>query len=165
MTLAAAISRPRWAAAPSDGQHGTRAGRSTPARILVIEDEALVALEIQSGLETVGHEIVGVAGRAATASSLARTTRPDLALVDVRLARGDSGLDVATDLARLGIPCLFVTGNCPEERGNGLAVGCLHKPFDERQLLEAVAAVITILRGGPTPERLPMGMHLFARPS
>lgn len=165
MTLAIAIAQPVRTAAPFDGPQGTRAGVASAARILVVEDEALVALEIQSGLESVGHEIVGIADRAATAGALARAAKPDLALVDIRLARGDSGLDVAADLARLGLACLFVTGNCPGERGIGVAVGCLHKPFDERQLTEAVAAIIAVVRGAPTPDRLPSGFHLYPRPS
>jgi CheY-like chemotaxis protein len=165
MTLAVEIGRPLWANAPSDGPRGTRTGAAGLARILVVEDEALVALEIQSGLESVGHEVVGVADRAAAAGNLARLTRPHLALVDIRLAHGESGLEVAADLTRLGLACLFVTGNCPLDRGIGIAVGCLHKPFDEWQLVQAVAATIAVIRGGPTPDRLPRGFHLFARRS
>ncbi len=164
MSLAIDIMRPTRAAAPAGSPAGTRMRTERLCRILVIEDEALVALEIQSGLEAAGHEIVGVADRAASASLLGRTTGPDLAVVDIRLARGDSGIDVAADLARLGIACLFVTGNCPETRGDGIAVGCLHKPFDERQLVEAVAVVLAIVGGSPAPDRLPMGMHLFVPP-
>lgn len=163
MTLAIDISKPAHARAPSDRPRGTRPGVATFARILVVEDEALVALEIQAGLESAGHEIVGVADRTASAGTLARATRPDLVLVDVRLARGDSGLDVAADLAQLGLPCMFVTGNCPLDRGTGIAVGCLHKPFDEGQLLQAVAVAISVVRGAPAPDRLPRGFHLFGR--
>lgn len=165
MTFAIEVGKPVWARAPSDGPRGTRTGAADLARILVVEDEALVALEIQSGLEDVGHEIVGVADRTAAAGTLARAMKPDLALVDIRLARGDSGLDVAADLTRLGLPCLFVTGNCPLDRGIGIAVGCLHKPFDEWQLIQAVAASMAVIRGAPAPNRLPRGFHLFARPS
>jgi CheY-like chemotaxis protein len=165
VTLAIEVGKPVWARAPSDGPRGTRFRAADLARILVVEDEALVALEIQSGLESVGHEIVGVAARTGAAGTLVRATRPDLALVDIRLARGDSGLDVAADFTRLGVACMFVTGNCPLDRGMGLAVGCLHKPFDEWQLVQAVAAAMAVVRGGGAPDRLPRGFHLFARPS
>ena len=165
MTAALDIATRRETRAPSEAGRGTRAGGARPARILVVEDEALVGLEIQTGLESVGYEVVGIADRLAAAERLARTAQPELALIDIRLAGGDSGLDVAARFTALGIPCMFLTGNCPEERGIGLALGCLHKPFDERQLLAAVQAVVSIARGGPAPERLPMGMHLFPRPS
>ncbi|TPG49314.1 response regulator [Roseomonas nepalensis] len=155
-----------WALVPSD-LGGSGSGSSPPRslRLLVVEDEGLVALEIQAGLELAGHEVVGVAEDVASAGVLARTERPDLALVDVRLARGESGLDVAADLAALGVPCLFVTGNCPEGRGQGVALGCLHKPFDERQLTGSVAVAAALLHGHPLPQRLPMGLHLYGRAS
>ena len=60
------------------------------------------------------------------------------------------------------MPVLLVTGNCPLERGRAVAVGCLHKPFDERQLLDAVAVADRLARGGPaSAERLPSGLHLY----
>ncbi len=164
MTVAIEIATRRTVAAPSEIGRGTRAAASHPARILIVEDEALVGLEIQAGLESVGHEVVGIADRAAAAESLARLSRPELALIDMRLAHGDSGLDVATSFARLGIPCLFITGNCPAERALGVALGCLHKPFDERQLVEAVRAVVAIARGGPAPEPAADG-HAPVRPA
>ncbi len=134
-----------------------------PLRVLVIEDEALVALEIESFLIAAGHAVVGVAEDPVDAAELAQRTepRPDLALVDMRLANGASGLQVATDFAALGIAVLFVTGNCPAERGRGLAVGCLHKPFTEGELLASVAAAEAVLRRKPMPRRLPSGLHLY----
>ncbi len=135
-----------------------------PLRVLVIEDEALVALEIESFLMAAGHAVVGVAEDRASAAELVRQMqpRPDLALVDIRLARGASGLQVAADLSALGIAVLFVTGNCPAERGQGLAVGCLHKPFTEGELLASIAAAVAVLRGGSLPRRLPSALHLYS---
>lgn len=134
-----------------------------PLRILVIEDEALVALEIEAFLASAGHRVVGVAEDRVSATELVRRMepRPDLALVDMRLANGASGLQVAADLAALGIAVLFVTGNCPAERGQGLAIGCLHKPFTEAELLAAVATAQAVLHRQPMPRRLPSGLHLY----
>jgi len=135
-----------------------------PLRVLVIEDEALVALEIECFLTAAGHQVVGVAEDHTSATELARQTEPraHLALVDMRLANGASGLQVATDFAALGIAVLFVTGNCPAERGQGLAVGCLHKPFTEAELLAAVTTAEAVLHGRPLPRRLPSGLHLYS---
>jgi len=140
------------------GGHG-----GAPLRVLVIEDEALVALEIESFLNAAGHFVVGVAEDRVSAAALGRRTepRPDLALLDMRLANGASGLEVAADLTALGIAVLFVTGNCPAERGQGLAVGCLHKPFTEGELLASVAVAEAVLRSRPLPRRLPSGLHLY----
>ena len=125
------------------GGHG-----GDPLRVLVIEDEALVALEIELLLTNAGHKVVGVAEDRISAANLVQQVmpRPNLALVDMRLANGASGLQVAADFAVLGIAVLFVTGNCPAERGQGLAVGCLHKPFTEAELLTAVATAEAVLR-------------------
>jgi two-component system, response regulator PdtaR len=142
---------------------GGRGGR--PLRVLVVEDESLVALEIESLLTAAGHAVVGVAEDRASAAELARVTEPvpDLALVDMRLAHGANGLEVAADLAALGIAVLFVTGNCPAERGQGLALGCLHKPFTEGELVASVAAAEAVLGRRPLPRRLPSGLHLYGR--
>ena len=147
---------------PADAERGQAPSESGARRILVVEDEGLVALEIETFLVEAGHEVVGTAADRAGALALARAERPDLALVDIRLSGGDSGLDLAADLAVLGVPVLFVTGNCPLEDGRAVAVGCLHKPFDERQLLAAVAVADRLARGGPVSVgRLPSGLHLY----
>ena len=136
------------------------AAANPPLRLLVIEDEALVALEIESILRDVGYEIVGIADSLDGALAIASGTRPDLALVDMHLAEGQSGLTLAAALKARGTPTLFVTGNCPAEAGAGLAIGCLHKPFSDRSLAGAVAVAGEILNGS-TPETLPKAFHLF----
>ncbi|MDP3428025.1 MAG: response regulator, partial [Humidesulfovibrio sp.] len=60
-------------------------------KILVVEDEAIVALGIQSNLKRLGYEVVGRASTGSEALALAQTSRPDLVLMDVKL--GDGGLD------------------------------------------------------------------------
>jgi CheY-like chemotaxis protein len=81
-----------------------------PARILIVEDEAIVALDLCARLEARGHVVAGVAASAAEALTLARSTRPELALVDIRLRDGDDGIDVAEALARdQGTAVVFLT--------------------------------------------------------
>ena len=130
--------------------------------VLIVEDEGLVALEIETFLAGAGHDVVGAAADRAGALALARAERPDLALVDVRLARGDSGLDLAADLTELGVPVLLVTGNCPQHLGRAVALGCLHKPFSEHQLLAAVAVATRLIQGHAVRDAdLPSGLHVF----
>src|SRR5919107_3429438 len=107
------------------------APRSDALRIMIVEDEALVALEIGGMLAMAGHEAVGQADDLPSAVAAAEAEKPDLALVDIQLAQGTSGLDVAAALRERGVPVLFATGNCPTERGRGLALGCLHKPISD----------------------------------
>lgn len=116
-------------------------------RIMIVEDEALVALEMEACLSDAGHEVAGVAEDLPGAVPLADREKPDLALVDVRLARGSSGLEVARALRDRAVPVLFVTGNCVAEAGKTLALGCLHKPFSGEQLLRAIRTVRSLLAG------------------
>jgi CheY-like chemotaxis protein len=152
----------RFVFVPADAGRGEAAAAPRGRRILVVEDEGLVALEIETLLTGAGHEVVGTAAERTGALALAHAERPDLALVDVRLAKGDSGLDLAADLTALRVPVLLVTGNCPQELGRAVALGCLHKPFNERQLLTAVSLAARLARGcAAKDEDLPSGLHLY----
>lgn len=132
-----------------------------PLRIAIVEDEALVALETEMQLAGAGHEVVGTADTAEGAIRLGSRTRPDLALVDVRLADGSSGVDAARALGALGIVCLFATGNCPAEgEDHDDATGCLHKPYSQSDLLDAVDAAFAHAAGRPAG-RVPQAMHLY----
>lgn len=131
-----------------------------PLRIAIIEDEALVALEIEDHLTDAGHKVVGTADTLGDAVKLVRETRPDLAIVDIQLAEGSSGLDVARELNARGVPCVFATGNCPGQNITD-ALGCLHKPFNQIQLIGAVTAAKALLAGEEVD--LPREMHLFRR--
>ena len=71
-------------------------------RIMVVEDDALIALDIVSLLEDMGHEVVAEAADAFTAWKLAEGDRPDLALVDIRLARNTDGGKLAQQLYKAG---------------------------------------------------------------
>ncbi|MBU9697309.1 response regulator [Rhodobacteraceae bacterium HSP-20] len=82
------------------------------ARILIVEDEFLIAMCIEDELREAGHEVVGIAARYETAVAMARAERPDLAIVDVRLASVRDGIDVALTLRReLDIPSVLATGS------------------------------------------------------
>lgn len=78
-------------------------------RILVLEDEFMVALELSHILKGFGVEVVGPTGRAADALKRLERERVDAALLDINLRRGDS-LDVARTLLQRNVPFAFVTG-------------------------------------------------------
>lgn len=120
-------------------------------RILIVEDEALVALDMQIVLDSEGYYVVGVAGNAADAARLAQTTSPQLAIIDVNLANGDSGIDVASRLKDIGVPALFSSGNCPSDLELTVGIGCLHKPFDDQRLIRAVQMAQSIIEKRDAP--------------
>ena len=129
--------------------------------ILLVEDEALVALENEAQLTGAGHHVVAHVDRLDEALAVTARERVDLALVDINLGEGHSGLDVARELSRRGIVCLFVSGNSAAATPD-FAVGVLGKPYDERALLEAVEVAAAVKEGrAPPPPEPPAGMEVF----
>jgi DNA-directed RNA polymerase specialized sigma24 family protein len=89
-------------------------GRELAARIatdvLIIEDEALIALDLEALVENLGHKVVGVARTRSEAITIARTKAPGLILADIQLADGSSGLDAVNDLLNtFEVPVIFIT--------------------------------------------------------
>lgn len=130
-------------------------------RLLLVEDEPLVAFDTEHFLSEAAFEIVATVDRVADARAVIEGGAAiDLVLVDVRLADG-SGIDVARAARARGVPVLFVTGNLPAEAIE-VAHGCLAKPYAQRDLLAAILAIDGQL-GGTPPKRLPAGLRLFER--
>lgn len=114
-------------------------------RIMVVEDDALIALDMVSLLEDLGHEVIAEAADAVTAWELAAGEKPDLALVDIRLARNTDGGQLALKLYdKLGIRSLFVSGSITDDFRSAMAainpIGFLGKPVTHRTLSEALGA-------------------------
>ena len=131
------------------------------ARLLVVEDEPLIAFDTEHLLTEEGYEVVATVDRVADAVALVGGGQAiDLVLVDVNLADG-SGIDVARAAHGRGIPVLFVTGECPGE-AEALAAGCLSKPYSQRALLGAILAIEASLEGKKA-RRLPGGFRLFEK--
>jgi len=130
-------------------------------RLLVVEDEPLVAFDNEHFLTGAGFEIAGTVDTVAGALLvMADDDDIDLVLVDVDLSDG-SGVTVAEEAHARGIPVLFVTGNCPGE-ARALAVGCLSKPYPQRDLVAAINAIEAVI-DGKTPKRLPGSLSLFQK--
>jgi CheY-like chemotaxis protein len=130
-------------------------------RIMVVEDEPLVAFDNETMLQDAGYEVVATVDSFADAAAVILSDPLDLVLTDLSLAGEGSGLDVARAAAARGIPVLFVTGNCTAE-AQALAVGCLAKPYSERVLLGTLAAVDQHLQGR-APKRVPEELTLYVR--
>lgn len=108
-------------------------------RVLVVEDENIVAMDLRASLERLGHQVIAVADNAADAERLALGERPNLILMDVRL-RGDAdGIEAATRIRRsFDVPVVFLTAySDPDTIQRAQAsdpYGYLLKPFDDREL-------------------------------
>jgi DNA-binding response OmpR family regulator len=116
--------------------------------VLLAEDNIMVAMMMQLDLEQAGYKVLGPFARTEEALRSA-SKEVDLALVDIDLAGGDRGTDLATKLTgEFSIPCLFVTGQAEEAKGfTDAAIGVLSKPFASDQFIAAVNAAIARSRG------------------
>jgi PAS domain S-box-containing protein len=113
--------------------------KTARARVLVVEDEAIVAKDIAATLKAMNYEVTGIAGTGEEALALASSTRPDLVLMDIMLPGGMDGIEAASRIqTRMGIPIVFLTAHADEAtltRAKAAApYGYLIKPFVEREL-------------------------------
>jgi CheY-like chemotaxis protein len=129
-------------------------------KLLVVEDEALVAMLVEDALTLHGHAVVGIADTLDDALAIADRERPDMALCDVRLALGDNGIAVAEALAARGVPSIFLSGHCPGRASHPLIIGCIAKPFHNAALGDAVNAAFAITCG-ERPVRMPSMLTVF----
>ncbi|WP_327795866.1 response regulator [Ensifer adhaerens] len=125
-------------------------------RVLIVEDEFLVATEIEYVVSELGHRPVGIAADQATAISLAPMA--EVALVDLNLRDGPTGKDIGRMLAaEHGITVLYMTAN-PAQLGDGVpgTVGVISKPVADHEMKQAVNYAVARRRtlDAEPPERL-----------
>ena len=118
----------------------------TPLRVLIVEDEMFIALDVEMMVEAAGHGVVGIAADVESCLRAARSSPPDVVLMDLRLRGGDSGEEAARRLRDdLGVPCIFVSGNLDDatvERLRALdPVAFVGKPILPPRLTDALRAV------------------------
>ncbi|MET0295498.1 MAG: response regulator [Phenylobacterium sp.] len=132
-------------------------------RILVVEDDPIIACATAAELEDAGHEVVGPACSSLEADALVAGALPDLALVDINLEYAGAGVGLARRLKSQGVACIFVSGQALEARRNcDAALGMLHKPFDMAVLSRAVPVCEAVHAGRAPSMPLPPGLELFA---
>lgn len=117
---------------------------------MIVEDEALLALELESEVEAAGHEVVGQASTSQTACELAERATPDFAFVDIHLLDGPTGIDVGRFLASKNVPYVFVSGNLkriPDDFAG--ALGAIEKPYTMNGLQNALGYITGLVSGNP----------------
>ena len=134
-------------------------------RILIVEDEAVVAWMLADSLEDAGHEVTGRAATMAEALALCEgaAAAPELALLDILLRDGSNGVDVARALMeRWGVRSIFASAQTVEaQRARGTALGCIRKPYAPQTVLRGVEAAREAM-DGRTPRHVPAGFELFS---
>jgi CheY-like chemotaxis protein len=117
--------------------------------ILVVEDDALLALDVEAILTSAGHSVLGPVASAAEALELVKENTPDLALVDLGLSEGPVGAALARYLLwRFSIHSIFITGNTQGATAHqDAALGLLRKPFTRKDLLSSIALAQAMMAG------------------
>jgi DNA-binding NarL/FixJ family response regulator len=146
---------------PTDFSEGL--GRLEVLRILIVEDDSQLATTLKYLVEdNPRYRVVGLADDADSAIARAESDDPDIALVDLHLARGSTGFSVAVRLAEMEIPVLFVSGKAPSFPMPDLALGCLMKPFTAEDVHRSLGMAEDILRGRETLRpKIPENLTLY----
>ncbi|HEX8415826.1 MAG TPA: response regulator [Sphingomicrobium sp.] len=132
-------------------------------KILIVEDDSALATTLKYLVEdNPRYRVVAVTDEADAAIAAAQEHRPDLALVDLHLARGTTGFAVAVRLNDFDVPSLFVTGKSPGFPMPDLALGCLLKPFTAEEIHRALAMAEDRLRGRETHRpKVPANLTMY----
>lgn len=129
--------------------------------LLIVEDEILPAMALESGLKEAGYMVMDLTSRPEEALAAARTRKPDLALVNIQLYGRNDGIALAVDLKALGVPVLFISGQ-PDRAvaARSVAVGSLAKPYSVDDMVVAVAYLLARLSGDGSRPR-PKDLEVF----
>lgn len=120
-----------------------RPGAASGPCILLVEDDFLVGMEVETGLQQAGYEVAGIAATAEEAVELARQRRPALVVMDIRLASDRDGVDAALEIYRtLGIRSIFASAHGDAQvrarAEPAQPLGWVAKPYRVETLLKAV---------------------------
>jgi DNA-binding NarL/FixJ family response regulator len=120
-------------------------------RVLIVEDDYLIAMEAEAALSDAGFAILGIAATAEEALALAKRHQPEAVVMDIRLAGQRDGIDAAGDLYReLGLRCIFATAHDDQQTRARLADQAVHHGLSgEPRSHRAVAAELNDLHQGP----------------
>ncbi|HEX9947824.1 MAG TPA: response regulator [Allosphingosinicella sp.] len=128
-------------------------------RILIVEDEPLVAFDTEHLLRECGYEVVATVDTLADAVRVLGEEEVDLVLSDIQLNGDGDGMDVARAAGARQVPVLFVTANCPIE-ARSLGIGCLAKPYSDK-VLKGALDVLDRKLSGKAVKKLPAGLSFY----
>jgi len=130
----------------------------TSQTLMIVEDEVLVATVLRDELQDAGYNVLNLTDGHAEALEVAKAKKPDLALVNIRLAGRDDGIELSAQLKLLGIPVLLISGQVSRARSaRTVAIGSMPKPYDATDMVLAVAYLLARLKGNtslPRPDQL-----------
>jgi CheY-like chemotaxis protein len=135
-------------------------GKEMSSRVLVVEDEIFVAIELENLLHDLGHQPVGIAADSVRALALA--DEAELAFVDVNLLDGPTGIEVGKALAASGVTVVYMTAN-PSQLGEGVpgTLGVIPKPVESGEMRQAIEFAVALRHKNAAPVSPPRRLKLF----
>lgn len=130
-------------------------------RVLIVEDNVMIADMVEEVLLANGYEVCGIVDTATQGVAICRQHKPDLAIIDLRLADGELGTDMAAQLVPFGkLGILYATGNMSQVQLT-LADGhaCISKPYSAHTLLIGLQLVTQIVANGHAVPPFPPGFQ------
>lgn len=131
-------------------------------RLLVIEDDPLVAFDYEHTLQHSGYAVVATVDSGEAAVAVMAAEAVDAIVLDLGLAGHMSGREVARLARDRGIAVLLVTGQCPEDAAD-IALACLNKPHSTAALVGALRAIETMICKNKAPRKV-SGLQTYWRP-
>ncbi len=133
-----------------------------PLRIMIVEDEALLMMQLEASIEAEGHDIVGTAMSAGEAIAIARMVEPDVAFIDLQLLDGPTGIFVARHLRGTEKTMfVFITANAtrlPEDYEG--AAGVVSKPFSQAGITATIRYLHQCVRRPPPTMAAPAELKI-----
>lgn len=140
-----------------DAPHAAKRGKT----LMIVEDEALVAMTLRDEFESAGYSVLDLTDRHEQAVVVARASAPDLALVNIQLRGRDDGIKLAQHLKELGIPVLLISGQVSRAHSaQTVAIGSMPKPYSALEMVTAVTYLLAHLDGDESCAR-PAGLEVF----
>src|SRR5665213_3227053 len=135
-------------------------------KVMIAEDDLFIADMLGDVLGRSGYEVCGIAATVAAAVELGERHQPDLAVLDLRLAEGGLGTEIAARLKRHGGPgILYATGNVGTVNQIGLTKAdgdaCLSKPYRPEDIIRALKIVQQLVSTGEASRPFPAGFHIL----
>jgi DNA-binding response OmpR family regulator len=138
---------------------------SAKLKVLIAEDDFMIADMTEELLVAHGYEVCGIGRTVKEAVALGRLHKPDLALIDYRLADNGLGTEVAAELLAIGkVGILYATGNNTQVAMlNADGDACLAKPYRSDELIRALEIVAGIVATGTVAPPFPRGFRLLSQ--
>lgn len=128
-------------------------------RVLIVEDEPVIGMELEDTVTLAGHEVIGCAAGHASAIALAEARSPELAFVDFRLRDGDTGLGISQQLVERGVVVVIATAQADQVSGAQRALGVISKPYLPDTIVAVLNYVAQKLEGTAPELKPPYGLR------